>query len=115
MKFTLKKSGVIVNIIEASSGYANPKFDVSPYTSGDKIFKEPSKNVYTGEQFVEELTDTELEAIMNKAKTSDPVAAVWERIKISGIDCNDSKDLGILDKMQTATIIDSTRKAEIIG
>lgn len=75
----------------------------------------PTKNTYTGEQFVAELTDPELESIMNKAKTSDQVAAVWERIKISGIDCNNSDHLAILDKMEAATILSSIRKAEFIG
>lgn len=75
----------------------------------------PAKNTYTGEKFVAELTDPELESIMNKAKTSDQVAAVWERIKISGIDCNNPDHLAILDKMETATILNSTRKVEIIG
>ena len=75
----------------------------------------PAKNRYTGEQFIAELTDSELEKMISKVKASDQVAAVWERIKTSGINCNNPDHLAILDKMVTATILTTQRRNELIG
>jgi len=75
----------------------------------------PRKNVYTGAQFWKALTDAERTSMVIKAKATGANGAIFEGIKLNGLDFNDADDVVIGDKLVTAGIMTSIRLTEIIG
>lgn len=73
------------------------------------------KNTYTGPQFYKALTVTERESLINKSKSSDSAGAIFEQIKLLGLNFNDSDDIAIIDKMVVAGILNSTRRDALVG
>ena len=72
--------------------------------------------IYSGSEFIELLTDTELETLIDKAALNTQNNAIYERIKTVGIDCNNADHLVLLSKMVLAGILaDDARKDEIIN
>lgn len=115
MKFTLRTAGVIVNIVEAEAGYTNPDFDVSDFVAGDAIPVIVTKNKYTGAEFYKALAVGERELLVNKAKVTDSAAAIFEQIKLMGLDFNDADDIVIIDKMVTASILTQPSRDALVG
>ena len=74
-----------------------------------------SKNTYTGPQFWKALTPAERVLMVNKAKASDAAGAIFESIKLNGLDFNDADDMTIGNQMATAGIITAGRLAALVG
>lgn len=73
------------------------------------------KKAYTGPQFYKALTVAERELLINKSKASDSAGAIFEQIKLLGLDFNDADDVAIIDKMVVAEILISDRRDELVG
>lgn len=74
-----------------------------------------NKRVYAGAEFVEALTDAELEALILLARTNDQAGAIFERIKIVGMDFNEPRNVAIAGRMVTAGILTEARKNALTG
>ena len=74
-----------------------------------------SKNTYTGPQFWKSLTGNERELLVNKAKASDAAGAIFEGIKLMGLNFNDVDDMTIGNKMVNAGILTAPRLAVLVG
>jgi len=74
-----------------------------------------TKNAYSGPQFWKKLTGNERELLVNKAKASDAAGAIFEGIKLMGLDFNDADDMTIGNQMVNASILTQSRLEELAG
>lgn len=75
----------------------------------------PQKNQYTGPQFYKALTVPERELLINKAKSSDAAGAIFEQIKLLGLDFNDADDVTIGNQMVSVGILTDPRLTILKG
>jgi hypothetical protein len=73
------------------------------------------KNVYTGPQFWKALENSEQVLMINKARATDNAGAIFESIKLNGLDFNDADDMAIGDQMVNAGILTQTRLDALAG
>jgi len=94
------------------------------FTDGNRVTKRqfhspstptPQKSIYTGPQFWKALDSAEQVLLINKSKTSDTAGAIFESIKLNGLDFNDPDDLTIGNQMVTAGILIQDRLDELVG
>jgi len=74
-----------------------------------------TKSSYTGPGFYQSLSTAERELLINKSKSSDAAGAIFESIKLNGLDFNQSSDLDIGDRMVLAGILTQTSLDELVG
>ena len=118
MKFTLKKNGVVVNIIEAPNGYTNPDFDVSPYSQGDTI---PSNSVAqthnrkpSRAQFIGLFSDNAWNAI--RVHSSNKLRKWLDQLSgMSVIDLDDPIVTDGISALESNSVITSQEKAIILA
>ena len=73
------------------------------------------KNSYTGPELYEALSVSERELLINKSKLSDAAGAIFELIKLNGLDFNQSEDLTIGNQMVAAGILTQPSLDELVG
>lgn len=73
------------------------------------------KNGYTGPEFYKALTVAERELLISKSKASDTAGAIFEQIKLLGLDFNDADDVAVIDKMVVAGILTQPRRDVLVG
>lgn len=85
---------------------------------GEESYDDPivlEFNVYSGPQFYKALTVPERELLINKAKASDSAGAIFEQIKLLGLDFNDNDDMTIGNQMVSAGILTQPRLTVLVG
>lgn len=75
----------------------------------------PPKNTYSGPQFYKALTVPERELLVDKAGLSAQGGAIFEQIKLLGLDFNDPDDVATGDQMVTVGILTAPRLAVLMG
>ena len=73
------------------------------------------KNVYTGPQFWKALRAAERILLVAKSKETDAAGAIFEGIKLGGLDFNESDDVTIVGQMVNVGILSSARRNTLIG
>ena len=75
------------------------------------------KNTYTGPAFYKALTVDERKLLVEKAAASSTAGAIFEQIKLLGLDFNDPDDVAIIDKMMApgVAILTETRRDILVG
>lgn len=73
------------------------------------------KNIYSAAQFYEALTVPERELLINKARSTDAAGAIYDKIKLLGLDFNDPDDVSIIGQMVDVGVLISDRRDELIG
>ncbi len=75
----------------------------------------PEKIIYNGPGFYMALTVPERELLINKSNATDEMGAIFEQIKMMGLDFNNQDDIDIIDKMVVAGILTAPRRDALIG
>ena len=73
------------------------------------------KRRYSGPEFVQALTDAELETMLGLVKASDAAAVIYERIKLSGMDFNTPAHVALVARMVNVNILTGARRDALIG
>ncbi len=73
------------------------------------------KNIYSGPQFWKALESTEQVLMINKARATDNAGAIFESIKLNGLDFNNDDDLAIGSQMVAAGILIQSRLNALVG
>ncbi len=84
---------------------------------GEEYFDAPvvlAYKAYTGPDFWKALSDSERGLMINKSRATDAAGAIFESIKLNGLDFNDP-DLTIGTQMVNAGILTQVRLDEIAG
>lgn len=74
-----------------------------------------ANKVYTGPGLWRALDSAEQVLLINKSKASDAAGAIFESIKLNGLDFNQSDDFDIGDRMVVAGILTQSRLDELAG
>lgn len=117
MKFTLKKNGIIKNIIDAPNGYTNPDFDVSAFSPGDEI---PAASIRTHNrqptraQFIGLFSDDAWDTI--KSHPSKKLKKWIDQIMtMSAVDLDDPIVTGGVAALETNNVINSTEAGIVLA
>lgn len=75
----------------------------------------PQKNKYSGPSFYKALNVAQRELLINKSKASDQAGAIFEQIKLLGLDFNDDDDMAVGNKMVTVGILTQIELNGLVG
>lgn len=75
----------------------------------------PQKNTYSGESFYKALSVNQRELLVDKAGLSAQAGAIFEQIKLLGLDFNDADDMAVGNKMVNAGILTQPELNQLVG